>query len=207
MAHDFPSDDVYFTIWFPLLRNHVAHGRLLTGDLERTARLLLLDLAYVCDIVVSLPCPLNNMVAFLSEVQDSAVDAAPHELYEFGRSDLLRFARNFIDSDGQEPPPFYRVGNEFHILRGKLTDENFNDDPLSLARRDREHLEADGPLDVGLRRLAVSLWQKIPETKEGMREVLRELKGRGDGRCDWPDFLSEADRVLKRADSPFGSSS
>lgn len=57
----------YYSFKFPVLRNHVAHGELVEGDLEDTALRLMLDLLPVCELAVSEELPINNALTVLDE--------------------------------------------------------------------------------------------------------------------------------------------
>ncbi len=55
----------YYSFKFPILRNLVAHGGLVDGDLEETAIHLLLDLLPVCDLTVSEELPTIKALSVL----------------------------------------------------------------------------------------------------------------------------------------------
>ena len=59
-------DYEYFAFIFPVIRNRVAHGKLITNDLELNAWLLLLDLSYACDLLKSSDLNINKNLACLS---------------------------------------------------------------------------------------------------------------------------------------------
>ena len=55
----------YYSFKFPVLRNSVAHGGLVDGDLEETALHLMLDLWPVCELAVSKEIPINHALSVL----------------------------------------------------------------------------------------------------------------------------------------------
>jgi hypothetical protein len=55
----------YYAFKFPVLRNTVAHGELVDGDLEHTATLLLLDLLPVCELACAKELPTMRTLAAL----------------------------------------------------------------------------------------------------------------------------------------------
>lgn len=60
----------YYSFKFPVLRNLVAHGGLIDGDLEDTAIHLILDLLPVCELTVSDDLPVVNALKVLREASD-----------------------------------------------------------------------------------------------------------------------------------------
>lgn len=61
----------YYSFKFPVLRNLVAHGGLVDGELEDTALLLMLDLLPVCKLTVSKELPINYALTVLDEASQS----------------------------------------------------------------------------------------------------------------------------------------
>lgn len=61
----------YYSFKFPALRNLVAHGGLVDGELEDTAIHLMLDLLPVCEFAVSKELPINHALAVLDEASKS----------------------------------------------------------------------------------------------------------------------------------------
>jgi len=60
----------YYSFKFPVLRNLVAHGGLVDGDLEETAILLMLDLLPVCELAVSKDLPIIHALDVLKEASN-----------------------------------------------------------------------------------------------------------------------------------------
>lgn len=61
----------YYSFKFPVLRNLVAHGGLVDGELEDTAVHLMLDLLPVCKLTVSEELPINYALTVLDEASQS----------------------------------------------------------------------------------------------------------------------------------------
>jgi len=61
----------YYSFKFPVLRNLVAHGGLVDGELEDTAIHLMLDLLPVCELTVSEELPINYALTVLDEASQS----------------------------------------------------------------------------------------------------------------------------------------
>lgn len=57
----------YYSFKFPVLRNLVAHGGLMDGELENTAINLMLDLLPVCELAVSEELPINHAIKVLEQ--------------------------------------------------------------------------------------------------------------------------------------------
>lgn len=60
----------YYSFKFPVLRNLVAHGGLVDGDLEDTALHLMLDLLPVCELSVSEDLPIMHAIKVLNEASN-----------------------------------------------------------------------------------------------------------------------------------------
>lgn len=69
----------YYSFKFPVLRNLVAHGGLIDGDLEDTAIHLLLDLLPVCELAISEDLPTINAL----KVLDAASKGKSEELIKW----------------------------------------------------------------------------------------------------------------------------
>lgn len=61
----------YYSFKFPVLRNLVAHGGLVDGELEDTAIHLMLDLLPVCELTASKELPINHALTVLDEASRS----------------------------------------------------------------------------------------------------------------------------------------
>ena len=108
-------DYEYFAFKFPVIRNRVAHGKLITQDLDLNSWLLLLDLKYVCRLLLSPDLECNRKVAIVNKLDQNS------NLLE-----LLEVA--IVMKSGIEG--FYedarsRLENLKEIVRSKLLDSEF----------------------------------------------------------------------------------
>lgn len=71
----------YYSFKFPVLRNLVAHGGLVDGDLEDMAVHLMLDLLPVCELAVSKELPINHALDVLNEASKSKYEKLVEWLY------------------------------------------------------------------------------------------------------------------------------
>lgn len=98
------SDYAYYAFRFPVIRNHLAHGRLLTDEAESQARLLMLDLRDVFGHVTDDDNDINALVGRLrraaQEPQRKVDDA---------------LAISFFQDRG--PPSFYGLDHVWNDLR------------------------------------------------------------------------------------------
>ena len=69
----------YYSFKFPVLRNLVAHGGLVDGELEDTAIHLMLDLLPVCELAISEDLPIANALNVLKE----ASNGTPEQLVKW----------------------------------------------------------------------------------------------------------------------------
>ena len=69
----------YYSFKFPVLRNLVAHGGLVDGELEDTAIHLMLDLLPVCELAISEDLPIANALNVLEE----ASNGTPEQLVKW----------------------------------------------------------------------------------------------------------------------------
>ena len=60
----------YYSFIFPVIRNDVAHGRLIFGD-KNTSIMLFLDLLHVCELVFSESLPVNQMVNMAKKISEA----------------------------------------------------------------------------------------------------------------------------------------
>jgi hypothetical protein len=63
-------DYEYFAFIFPLIRNRVAHGKLIEQDLELNSWLLLLDLKYACELLMSGNLQSNSDIFFINQLNE-----------------------------------------------------------------------------------------------------------------------------------------
>ena len=72
----------YYSFKFPIIRNMVAHGKLMEGDVEHTAIMLMLDLLPVCDLSFSDEIPTNKKIKLLNKVLNDDLDSLI-EMFEY----------------------------------------------------------------------------------------------------------------------------
>ncbi len=99
----------YYAFIFPVIRNAVAHGKLIEDDLEHTATILVLDLIPACEMACSDQLPVNKKIKLLSK----GSDCAAHELVE-----LLEV----IDSP---TPSFYELEEKEALVMTRFESEDF----------------------------------------------------------------------------------
>ncbi|TOP23248.1 hypothetical protein CGH19_24640, partial [Vibrio parahaemolyticus] len=58
----------YYSFKFPIIRNIVAHGKLIEANIEQEAIMLMLDLLPVCDMAVSDEIPIFRKIQLLNKV-------------------------------------------------------------------------------------------------------------------------------------------
>jgi hypothetical protein len=96
-------DYAYYACKFPILRNQIAHGKMLKEDPRRIAHLLLLDLYDCCQIVGHHPGASNALVALLQRVKPDIATYA----------DVVEFAAIYAETMGKRPDDFYNLAQEF----------------------------------------------------------------------------------------------
>jgi hypothetical protein len=173
-------DYAYYACKFPILRNRIAHGRMLTGDPRRDAHLLLLDLYDCCRIVRSHPGTPNALVELLRRVK--------HDMATF--ADVVEFAAIYAETKGKERPnDFYGLTQEFESLTLLLDRQNvwaFLQELLGLQREE---------LDNGLHLIGIQLQKTVPTRCDSCVGLLRGLgRHRGYGKFDRDDFMTTVRR-------------
>ncbi|MDD2864068.1 MAG: hypothetical protein PHC99_05015 [Methylococcales bacterium] len=90
----------YFAFKFPIIRNNVAHGRILDDNHESLAQNLLLDFHSICEMFVSsYHIPVMRSLSLLKEIENS-IDTPPDDLF----NQLVEW---FMDFSKIEIPEFY----------------------------------------------------------------------------------------------------
>jgi hypothetical protein len=169
-ANDTLIDYPYYAFRFPVLRNHVAHGHLPPGDLERTARLLLLDLQDVCRVVIKHPSAPNALVRFLRKAREEQPTVA----------DAVEFAVLVAEVDSQQPLPFYGLSGAYDEWKGRLSDAALWTFLEGFASSEDEEVAC------GLRVVATRLHRERPEAKR----LLMKMGDRGKGPLERDEFLN-----------------
>lgn len=161
--HPGEIDFVYYAFEFPVLRNRVAHGRMLSGDLRRTADLLVLDLRDVCQVVSGHPAPANALVKFLRRVDPATATVA----------DAVEFAVLLVETQGNPPDGFYNLAAAHDAMRLTVERGSVWSVLTSLeGKRDTE-------VDAGLRFLAQGLKALRPAIAGDCNKLLKCLDARG----------------------------
>ena len=176
-------DYPYYAFKFPILRNRVAHGRLLAADLGRVAQLLMLDLHYACRVVATHPGPQNALVTLLRR--------CPHPLLTTVE-EALNFAVVYADTDGKAPDPFYSLQAEFEAMKAVL------DRPRLWAVLHECSTVGREELDCGVRFLANRIRKLRPSLAEAARVVLAALADRGDATFERDEFFSALRRHIQK---------
>jgi len=99
----------YYAFIFPVIRNAVAHGKLIEDDLEHTATILILDLIPACEMACSDYLPVNKKVKLLSKGSDC------------GARDLVEL----LDVIDYPTPAFYDLGKNEALVMGQFESEDF----------------------------------------------------------------------------------
>ncbi|WP_157118912.1 hypothetical protein [Azohydromonas lata] len=100
----------YYAFKFPVLRNLVAHGGLVDGDMEKTALHLMLDLLPVCDLTISKELPVNYALKVLDEAKNKNYEKVIEWL------DLR---------DKVKIPDFYQVNEKIKEVEAIYTSQEF----------------------------------------------------------------------------------
>jgi hypothetical protein len=101
----------YYAFTFPVIRNAVAHGTILEGDLEREAIMLMLDFLPVCKMTLLDDIPLNRSLGFLRDFEVSPVD------YD----ELI----GWVEYVSLTPPSFYGLQSSFESALKALSSDEF----------------------------------------------------------------------------------
>lgn len=99
----------YFSFKFPVIRNLVAHGKLLESNIEHTAIMLMLDLLPVCELACSEEIPVNRKLKLLDAAVNNDFDS------------LLKM----VDCKDLEIPSFYNRNNDLYSIQEKYESDKF----------------------------------------------------------------------------------
>lgn len=120
-------DFEYFAFIFPLIRNRVAHGKLIEQNLDLNSWLLLLDLKYVCELLLSPNLQCNKDINFINNLNDSSNIIELIKIAPIIKSGLDNFY-----SDAKE-----KLDKQKENLWSKLLEINF---PYDLINEDNKEL-------------------------------------------------------------------
>jgi len=167
-------DYAYYAFKFPVLRNRIAHGRMLTSDVHRVAHLLVLDLYNCCRIVREHPGAPNALVELLRRVKPDKATLA----------NVVDFAAMYAETNGEPPSYFYGLGREFDeftLLLDRQTVWDFLEDLLGPQSEE---------IDIGLRFIGNRLKKASPTQRTFVASLLAKLGARGEGKFDRRAFIS-----------------
>lgn len=99
----------YYSFLFPIIRNSVAHGKIINDNYEETAIMLMLDLLPVCELASSEKIPINGKKILL----DKAINNDFKALVEY---------LNLMDID---IPEFYQLSDKFKVIEEKYKSVEF----------------------------------------------------------------------------------
>ncbi|QCE29022.1 hypothetical protein [Enterobacter bugandensis] len=99
----------YYSFKFPVIRNIVAHGKLVEADLEQEAILLILDLLPVCEMSVSQDIPVFKKIKLIN----ASINNDFKSLIEY-----VELKDVFV-------PAFYNLDNDILIVESKLQSNEF----------------------------------------------------------------------------------
>ncbi|APA83936.1 hypothetical protein [Francisella tularensis] len=101
----------YYSFKFPILRNKVAHGKKIEGNIQHTAIMLILDLLPVCELCLLKEIPINKKISLLDEALNDNFDSL---IEMFNYKDI-------------EIPSFYQRDNDIKTALEKYKDDAFWD--------------------------------------------------------------------------------
>lgn len=99
----------YYSFKFPVIRNIVAHGKLVEGDLEQEAIMLILDLLPVCEMSVSQDIPVFKKIQLI------------HESINNNFKSLIEY----VELKDVVVPSFYNLDNDIMLVERKLQSNEF----------------------------------------------------------------------------------
>lgn len=99
----------YYSFKFPIIRNIVAHGKLIEANIEQEAIMLMLDLLPVCDMAVSDEIPIFRKIKLLNKVlcndYESLID--------------------YMNLHDVAIPDFYDLADDIQAAESKLSSDDF----------------------------------------------------------------------------------
>ncbi|MBA5689816.1 hypothetical protein [Rugamonas apoptosis] len=167
----------YYSFKFPVLRNLVAHGGLVDGDLEETAIHLMLDLLPVCELAVSEDLPVIHALDILKEASNGKAKQLV-EWLDLRKSVVIP---DFYGAQGSiaKAEGHYATQEFWDYLEGelkKVMDEDHikGSDPVKIAGK----VKSAGFADEQAEKFLKSSWRVATEAinqRNEMREKVRNL--------------------------------
>jgi len=186
-------DFEYFKFVFPVIRNKVAHGKMVaSGDIEKVAAFMLLDLADVTERIVTDALPINTILLAFKRVQNE------RPCFD---EDLVKIA--FFMANKKELPSFYNLNDSLQAIKTQFSEDRFFDFVKRLSQVE------DYTLLVGLKRAlewlkkenfslggkCVEAFREIDETEQKLKKNGKASKPRG--HISLFDFFSKVDQELE----------
>lgn len=167
----------YYSFKFPVLRNLVAHGGLVDGDLEETAIHLMLDLLPVCELAVSEDLPIIHALNLLKEASSGKAEQLVKWL-DLRKSVVIPDFYAAQDSI-TKAEAHYATQEFWGYLEGelkKVTDEDHikGSEPMKVAGK----VKSAGFADEQAEKFLKSSWRVATEAinqRNEMREKVRNL--------------------------------
>jgi hypothetical protein len=110
----------YYSFKFPVMRNMVAHGKLVEGNLEHTAIMLMLDLLPVCEFSLSEEIPINKKIKLLKEIGCDKFESLI-EMFEYIDTEISSFYR--LDKEYELALTLYESDKFWEYLESLLKKE------------------------------------------------------------------------------------
>lgn len=164
----------YYAFSFPLIRNQIAHGNLISEDVDNLADYLLLDLFDVCLSLTSLALPVNRVVSILRLWQETQNDKKLEVKYSLYREIVI--------------PDFYNLKETEVQIREVIFNRPFWDYLHSLIHHDLSMLKK------GIRKIVTTL-RKLEINVKWCNEVLEKLMEVTPDGFDEYQFLEELNSI------------
>lgn len=99
----------YYSFRFPIIRNSVAHGKIINNNYEETAIMLMLDLLPVCELASSEKIPIIGKIKLLNKAINNDYNA------------LIEYLKNMVI----DIPEFYQLSDKFKVIEEKYKSDEF----------------------------------------------------------------------------------
>lgn len=160
----------YYAFRFPLIRNKIAHGNIITDDVNDLSDYLLLDLFDVCLSLTSLSLPVNKVVSILRQWKDVKSEKRLEVKYCLFRDITV--------------PSFYKLSEVETEIKESIIDRSFWDYLLYLIDSDHDMLKK------GVFKIVTSL-KRASINEPWCKELFEKLTGVTIDGFDEAQFLDE----------------